>query len=228
MFTGLVEELGEIASMQRRGVDCTLRVRSPLRDYVLGESIAVNGACLSVTRWGDDWFDADATAETLAKTSLGELLTGSRVHLERALRHDQRLGGHLVSGHVDGVGRVEAREPLGDAVRTTFAVPPELAPFLAPKGSITIDGVSLTVNAASGTTFDVVLVPITRTKTLLEQRPLGGRVNLEVDVLAKYVARLLGRPGVDGRPAENPTTTTSGGVTLDLLTRQGYLSPASK
>ena len=153
------------------------------------------------------------------KTSLGSLARGSKVHLERALPAGARLGGHYVSGHVDGVGRIAGKSPLGDAVRIDFEVPPVLAPFLAPKASITVDGVSLTVNGASGNRFDVVLVPITRTKTLIDQKPIGATVNLEVDVLAKYVARLLGRPGVDG---VDPGDPAGGGVTMDTLRRAGF------
>ncbi|MDM7913772.1 MAG: riboflavin synthase, partial [Candidatus Eisenbacteria bacterium] len=140
-----------------------------------------------------------------------------RDSLKRALAAGDRLGGHLVTGHVDGVGTVVGREPVGDALRMTFEVPQALAPFLAPKGSITIDGTSLTVNGAAGRRFDVMLVPFTRKETLLDSLALHARVNLEVDVLAKYVARLLGKPGVDGiAPGE-------GGVSLDLLRTHGYL-----
>ncbi|GAB4213048.1 MAG: riboflavin synthase [Sandaracinaceae bacterium] len=220
MFTGLVEELGTLARLTRKGPDAELEVRCGFRDYVLGESIAVNGVCLSVTRWGEGWFTVDASAETLAKTSLSEVGVGGRVHLERALAYGARVGGHLVTGHVDGVGRVVSREPLGEAVKMTFEVPPSLAPFLAPKGSVAVDGTSLTVNGASGTRFDVVLVPITQGKTLLVDKQPGAKVNLEVDVLAKYVARLLGRPGVDGVA---PGHGSDGGVTLELLREQGYV-----
>jgi riboflavin synthase len=221
MFTGLVEELGTLARLTRKGPDAELEVRCGFRDYVLGESIAVNGVCLSVTRWGEGWFVVDASAETLAKTSLSEVGVGGRVHLERALSYGARVGGHLVTGHVDGVGRVVSREPLGAAVRMTFDVPPELAPFLAPKGSVAVDGTSLTVNGAAGARFDVVLVPITQGKTLLADKLPGAKVNLEVDVLAKYVARLLGRPGVDGVAPGGGEG--GGGVTLELLREQGYV-----
>lgn len=219
MFTGLIEELGTLARLTRRGVDAEIEIRCALRDYVLGESIAVNGVCLSVTRWTDGSFCADASAETLAKTSLSEVELGGRVHLERALAYGSRVGGHLVTGHVDGVGRVVAREPLGDAVKMVFEVPEALAPFLAPKGSVAVDGTSLTVNGASGTRFDVVLVPITQGKTLLADKRPGAKVNLEVDVLAKYVARLLGRPGVDGLAAD----ASAAGITEELLSKHGYL-----
>ena len=224
MFTGLVEELGRLVEVKHKGVDAELRIACAYRDYVLGESIAVNGICLSVTRWEDGWFAADASAETLAKTSLGSVERGGRVHLERALQYGSRVGGHLVTGHVDGVGKVVSVEPLGLAKKVTFEAPPALAPFLAPKSSITIDGTSLTINGASGVHFDVVLVPITQGKTLLHEKRVGHPVNLEVDVLAKYVARLLGRPGIDGAPAANPHEEASpSGLTLELLKAQGYV-----
>ena len=217
MFTGLVEELGTLTKLNRRGLDAELEIACAYRDYVLGESIAVNGVCLSVTKWTTSSFTVDASAETLAKTSLSEVGIGGRVHLERALAYGSRVGGHLVTGHVDGVGAVVSIAPLGDALEMTFEAPATLAPFLAPKGSVAIDGTSLTINRASGLRFDVVLVPITQGKTLLPSRKPGARVNLEVDVLAKYVARLLGRPGVDGVPAGE-----LGGVTLELLQKSGF------
>jgi riboflavin synthase len=222
MFTGLVEAIGEVPEVTRSGVGAVLRVACPWTDLALGESIAVDGACLSVTRVVPGGFLCDASAETLGKTTLGAVRPGSRVHLERAMRVGDRMGGHVVTGHVDGTGRLAARSPLGDAVRVEFEVPAALAPFVAPKASIAVDGASLTINGASGTRFDVVLVPITRRKTLFDGKSVGDAVNVEVDVLAKYVARLLGRPGVDG--GDPPSSGAgAGGVTLDLLARSGYL-----
>lgn len=217
MFTGLVEQIGTVLEMDRRPDGATFHIGCSFPSLVLGESIATRGVCLTVVRDSGRGFVAQASAETMAKTALGDLGIGSRVHLERALRAGDRLGGHLVTGHVDGVGQLVGREPVGDALRMTFEVPSALAPFLAPKGSITIDGTSLTVNGATGRRFDVMLVPFTRKETLLDSLAPNARVNLEVDVLAKYVARLLGRPGVDGMsPGE-------AGVTLDLLRTHGYL-----
>jgi len=221
MFTGIVHHIGRVHGIAVSGTDAELRVVSEFRDYVLGESIAANGTCLTVAAIHADGFTAHASSETLQKTTLGDLKSGSRVHLERALKLGDAIGGHLVSGHVDGVGTVAAQEALGDSLKVTFEVPTELASLIAPKGSIAVDGTSLTVNHASGTRFDVVLVPFTRSHTLLDQRAVGARVNLEVDVLAKHVARLLGKPGVDGIDPANPGDR--GGVTLDLLTRQGYV-----
>lgn len=232
MFTGLVEEIGSIREIARAALGSTMTVACPWRDLVIGESIAVNGVCLSVVTKVEGGFTCDASQETLDKTTLGAIARdggardggarGSKVHLERALRAGDRLGGHYVSGHVDGVGTIAARSPLGDALRVDLEVPPVLAPFLAPKASIAVDGVSLTVNGASGTRFDVVLVPITRTKTLIGDKPIGATVNLEVDVLAKYVARLLGRPGVDGVDPGAVDPGTGGGVTMDTLRRAGF------
>lgn len=225
MFTGIVEEIGTVREVRRTGTDASLLVHCAYRDYVLGESIAVSGCCLSVTRADERGFWADASAETLEKTTLGDLRAGDRVHLERALRAGDRLGGHVVSGHVDGTGRIVSRAPLGRAFRVDFEVDAHLSPFLAPKGSVAVDGTSLTVNGAAGTRFDVVLVPVSQDKTLILDRPDGARVNIEVDVLAKYVARLLGRPGVDGVPPGGPGAAPEapGGVSEELLRRMGYL-----
>lgn len=168
-----------------------------MHPYVLGESIAVDGACLTVKSFSEGHFEADASLETLDKTNLGDRHRGDRVHLERALALGERLGGHLVTGHVDGVGTLAGRATEGDYMRASFEVPKRLAPFLAPKGSITVNGVSLTVNAVAGTRFDVMLVPFTLDETTFGQMMPGARVNLEVDILAKYVASLMGKPGVD-------------------------------
>jgi riboflavin synthase len=215
MFTGLVQALGTITATRSVAGGVVLSVGAPFTELVLGESIATDGTCLTVARDLGDGFEAHASAETLAKTTLGHLRAGDRVHLERALRAGDRLGGHLVTGHVDGVGQLVERRAAGENLEATFEVPEPLAPFLAPKGSITVDGVSLTVNGVRGARFDVMLVPFTQKETKLGQIPERGRVNLEVDVLAKYVARLLGKKGVDGKD--------DGGVSLDLLARHGYL-----
>ncbi|HJK98793.1 MAG TPA: riboflavin synthase [Polyangiaceae bacterium LLY-WYZ-14_1] len=217
MFTGLVEEVGTLDGVSPGAKGAELRIRTArLEDLVLGESIAVDGVCLTVKDRGVGWFTVDASEETLARTTLARAAPGGRVHLERALALGDRLGGHLVTGHVDGVGEVAAHRPRGDSLEVTYAVPERLAPFLAPKGSITVDGTSLTINEVEEAGFRVVLVPWTRAETKLDATPPGGPVNLEVDVLAKYVASLLRRPGVTGGPDD-------GGVSLDLLRRQGYV-----
>lgn len=221
MFTGLVAEIGKVREIQHGAGGARLRIQCTFEELVLGESIAVNGCCLTVTTILSDGFTCDASKETLDKSTTGALRVGDGVHLERALAVGDRLGGHLVTGHVDGVGKLVSRAPLGDAVRTTFEVPAPLGPMIAPKGSITIDGVSLTVNHVDELRFDVVLVPYTQKETLFGQMELGAAVNLEVDVLAKYVARLLGRPGVDGMGDKSG----GGGVTLDLLAKAGFVRP---
>ncbi len=197
MFTGLIEQVGTIAALERRDDGLSIRIECALHPYTLGESIAVDGTCLTVKSFSPEHFDADASLETLDKTNLGKLATGDRVHLERALALGERLGGHLVTGHVDGVGSLAERAAEGEYLRATFEVPKRLAPFLAPKGSIAVNGVSLTVNAVHGNRFDVMLVPYTLDETTFGTMQPGARVNLEVDILAKYVASLMGKPGVD-------------------------------
>jgi riboflavin synthase len=216
MFTGLVQQIGEVVSVRRVGPDTEIRVAADFAELVNGESIAVDGACLTVTTVVSNGFLANASAETLERTNLQQLKSGAKVHLERALRLEDRLGGHIVSGHVDGVGKKIGMEVIGGSVRVTFELPPEIAPFVAPKGAIAIDGASLTVNGASGVQLDVVLVPFTRAATLIDKKPNGSSVNIEVDLLAKYVARLMGKPGVDGRAPGH-------GISLDLLAKHGFL-----
>lgn len=201
MFTGLIEQLGTIEALERRDDGLSIRIGCALHPYELGESIAVNGTCLTVKSFSESHFDADASLETLDKTNLDGLASGDWVHLERALALGDRLGGHLVSGHVDGVGSLVERATEGDYLRATFEVPSPLAPFLAPKGSITVNGVSLTVNAVRGRCFDVMLVPYTLDETTFGEMSEGCSVNLEVDILAKYVASLMGKPGVDAPDA---------------------------
>jgi len=201
MFTGLIEQVGTIQSLERRDDGLSIRIQCALHPYELGESIAVNGTCLTVKSFSESHFDADASLETLDKTNLGDMQVGGRVHLERALELGDRLGGHLVTGHIDGVGTLVDKAPAGDYVRASFDVPKPLAPFLAPKGSIAVSGVSLTVNTVTGRRFDVMLVPYTLDETTFGEMLPGTRVNLEVDILAKYVASLMGKPGVDA-PAD--------------------------
>jgi len=232
MFTGIVETKGRVRRRESRGADARLVVEGELgpEALVLGESIAVDGVCLTVARIvepgpGRAAFEADASAETLAKTTLGSLEAGAAVNLERALPAGGRLGGHIVSGHVDGVGTIRGKEPVGAAVKVTFEVPPALLPFIAPKGSMCVSGVSLTVNHVSDATssFDVVLVPHTRDKTSLDALPLGSAVNLEVDLLARYVARLLGRTvGTSSAVHAAEHAASADAALLETLTRAGY------
>jgi riboflavin synthase len=169
-------------------VACDLGASEPL---VLGESVSVDGVCLTVDAISPDGFEADASAETLARTTLGALPPGAPVNLERAMRAGDRFGGHVVGGHVDAVGEVVARRPVGEAVEVAFRVPRALAPLFATKGSVAVNGVSLTVNGVSAEGFDVTLIPATQRATGLAALPVGARVNVEVDVLARYVARQL-------------------------------------
>jgi riboflavin synthase len=199
MFTGLVEEAGQLAARTPKGPSARMTIRCGLKALELGESIAVDGVCLTVDAILADGFEVDASRETLARTTLGALPLGARVNLERALALGARLGGHIVSGHVDGVGKVIERTAAGNAVKMAFRAPKELARFIAEKGSITISGVSLTVNGVSGDAFDIMLIPHTLAKTSLDLLQPGHDVNLEVDVLARYVARLL-ETGRDADP----------------------------
>jgi riboflavin synthase len=195
MFTGLVGATGVLAERSPRGPGATLVLQARLEGEALahGESITVDGACLSVVDVLPDGFAVDATAETLARTTLGDLAVGARVNLERALRASDRLGGHIVTGHIDGVGTLGSRHEVGEALALSFTLPAELAPYVAEKGSIALNGVSMTVNAAGRTTFDVMVIPITRTETNLGALEPGARVNVEVDLVARYVARWLGK-----------------------------------
>jgi riboflavin synthase len=192
MFTGIVEEMGELVLADLDGDSARLTVRAPLvsADAVHGASIAVNGVCLTVVDVTDDAFTADVMPETLERSTLGALRVGERVNLERAVRASDRLGGHIVQGHVDGVDEVQARTPGGrwDIVR--IGLPPKLARYVVEKGSIAVDGVSLTVSGLGEDWFEVSLIPTTLDLTTLGLRKPGEWVNLEVDVIAKYVERL--------------------------------------
>jgi riboflavin synthase len=194
VFTGIVEELGAVAGVEELSdaVRLTIRASTVLQDTSPGDSIAVNGCCLTVAeRTGDSW-TADVMAETLAKTALGSLAAGDRVNLERAVAAGDRLGGHLVQGHVDAVGHVVRRDPGDHWELVTIEMPSDLAPYLVDKGSIAVDGVSLTVVEAGEAGFTVSLIPETLRRTTLGGRAPGDAVNLEVDVIGKYVARQLG------------------------------------
>jgi riboflavin synthase len=194
MFTGIVEELGAVRSVQHHdgGARIEIEARRVLDDVELGASIAVNGCCLTVVDHGDGWWAADAVTETLDRTGLGDLRAGDPVNLERPVRLADRLGGHLVQGHVDAAGAVRAVEPLPDgSVRMAIAAPASVLRYVVEKGSITVDGTSLTVAACTVDDFTVALIPHTLAVTTLGTTRPGDTVNLEVDVLAKYVERLL-------------------------------------
>ncbi|GHA85265.1 riboflavin synthase [Cognatilysobacter bugurensis] len=194
MFTGLIEGVGALVAAEPHGGDVRLRIQAgtlPFVDVRLGESIAVNGVCLTVIAFDDAGFDADVSTETLALTTLGRLGPGAPVNLERAMRPHDRLGGHLVSGHVDGVGAVESIEPDARAQRWRFSAPTSLLRYIAKKGSICVDGVSLTVNHVDDAGFEVALVPHTVAHTAFSAARVGDVVNLEIDLVARYVERLL-------------------------------------
>jgi riboflavin synthase len=200
VFTGLVEEKGSLLSRRASGPAAVLSIRTKLGPLVMGESIAVDGACLTVSRITTDGFEADVSGETLARTTLGSLPAGAPVNLERSLTLSARLGGHLVSGHVDDVCTLTSRVPAGPAIALTFEFPPRLARYIAQKGSVAVNGVSLTVNVARGRTFDVTVIPHTAEVTSLGSVAVGDPVNLEVDLLARYVARLLEVGSQTGTP----------------------------
>lgn len=241
MFTGLVETKGavvRITKAQGQARDTRLVVRGefgarPNDALSLGESIAVDGVCLTVATIvepgpGMCVFEADASAETLEKTTIGHLTAGAHVNLERAMPLGGRMGGHIVSGHVDGVGAVSEKTPVGGAVKVTFRVPRELVRYVAPKGSICVSGVSLTVNGVHDDCFDVYLVPHTREKTSLDALPIGAKVNIEVDLLARYVARLLEHGRDASRSSAEPGATAASASASDAewtarLQRAGYL-----
>ena len=194
MFTGIIESIGKIAKMEQRGGDVRLHIATgklDLSDVALGDSIAVNGVCLTAVVLPGDGFVADVSNETLSLTSLGQLSTGSPVNLEKALTMSTRLGGHLVSGHVDGLGEVIAKSEDARSIRFTVKAPDELAKYIAHKGSVTVDGTSLTVNAVKGAEFELNIVPHTAQETIMSEYEVGRKVNLEVDLVARYLERLL-------------------------------------
>jgi riboflavin synthase len=194
MFTGIIEELGTLAGVQALPDAARLSVRGPVvaKDAAHGESIAVNGVCLTVVAVDGDLFTADVMRETLVRSTLGELTEGDPVNLERAATLATRMGGHLVQGHVDGVGTVVDRRPSANWQDVTIALPAGLDRYVVEKGSVTVDGVSLTVTSVEEGRFSVSLIPTTLELTTLGSRPVGSRVNIEVDLLAKYVEKLLG------------------------------------
>ena len=195
MFTGIIEGVGRMAVSETRGGDARLTIEPgdlPFADVRLGESISVNGVCLTVVAFDARSFEADASNETLSLTTLGSLPVGAMLNLERAMRPTDRLGGHLVSGHVDGVGKVLGIEHDARAQRWRFAAPPALLRYIAKKGSICVDGVSLTVNEVDEAGFEVALIPHTVAHTAFAQTSVGDGVNLEIDLVARYVERLLG------------------------------------
>ena len=194
MFTGLVEDTGRVSRAVPRGDATELDIapgKLDCAELVLGESVAIDGVCLTVTARESGWFRVVAAAETLARTTLGRHQPGARVNLERAMRLGDRLGGHMVSGHVDGVGELASRRPVGPSVEMEFRAGKDVIRYVVEKGSIAVDGISLTVNRVSGISFAVLVIPHTLTATTLDGKSVGARVNLEVDMVGKYVERFV-------------------------------------
>lgn len=218
MFTGIIEAVGTIAALEPKGADMRVSLDSgklDLGDVALGDSIAVNGICLTAVELGSSGFSADVSGETLAHTAFSQLRVGSRVNLEKALTPTTRLGGHLVSGHVDGVGEVLERQNDGRSVRFRIKAPDELARYIARKGSITVDGISLTVNAVDGAIFTLNIVPHTLVETTMDDFVTGRKINLEVDLIARYLERLvLGDKAAEG---------SGSGITEAFLAEHGFL-----
>ena len=191
MFTGIVTDVGKVRAVEKRGdTRFVIGTDYDLASVEVGASIACDGVCLTVVDKGPDWFAVDASAETLGCTTLGDWSAGRAVNLERSLRVGDELGGHIVTGHVDAVAKAVETRPEGDSRRITFEVPPALTRYLAPKGAVAVDGVSLTVNEVAGSRFGVNIIPHTQSHTTFGRIRPGDRVNIEIDVLARYVARL--------------------------------------
>lgn len=217
MFTGIIQAVGKIAAMEQKGGDARLRIDTGSLDMSnvnTGDSIAVSGVCLTAVAHSASGFTADVSGETLSRTTLGQRRPGDAVNLEKALTLNTPLGGHLVSGHVDGVGTVVSRETEGRSVRFRFEAPAALARYIAEKGSICVDGVSLTVNAVNGAKFDVNIVPHTLAQTTLDGLQAGSKVNLEVDLMARYLERLM---------LGDDAAKVGSAVTREFLARHGFL-----
>ncbi len=214
MFTGIIEEVGTVSRVQHSGNASFIEIQAKkvLEDVRLGDSIAVNGVCLTVTHFGGGVFRADVMNETLSRSSLGSLTNGSPVNLERAMAANGHFGGHIVSGHIDGTGIITDIKNDGIAVWYTVSAAPELLRYIVEKGSIAIDGISLTVAKVTDTSFSVSIIPHTAAQTILSTKKTGDTVNLENDIIAKYAEKLM-------KPAETPKT---GGITMDFLAKNGF------
>ena len=218
MFTGIIQAVGEIQAIEPKGEDVRMRINTgklDLGDVQLGDSIATNGVCLTAIELPGDGYVADVSGETLDKTTLAQLKVGTPVNLEKALTPTTRLGGHLVSGHVDGVGEVISRTPAGRSIKFIIRAPNELAKYIAHKGSICIEGISLTVNEVRGAEFDLNIVPHTLQETTMQHLHAGSPINLEVDIIARYLERLL-----LGDKAADASAT---GISETLLRESGFM-----
>jgi riboflavin synthase len=214
IFTGLIVEIGRVSQIRRRadGAFIVIEAKKVLDGTRIGDSISINGVDLTVIEMNDSSFSSDASLETLRRSTLGELRGGSRVNLERALAVGERLGGHMVQGHVDGTGALVSATPEGNAYRMRFGFPEELGRYIAMKGSITVDGISLTVAGLGDDWFEVAIIPHTWRETILSDLKIGDKVNLEADVLAKYVERLMKHDAESGE----------GKLTMEYLIERGY------
>lgn len=222
MFTGIIEAVGTIAAVEEQQGDLQLYIRTgdlDLADVKLGDSIAVNGVCLTAIDLPGDGFWADVSRETLTHTRFPSLAVGEKVNLEKALMPTSRLGGHIVTGHVDGLGEVVDRRDDARSVRFTIKAPSALGRYIAGKGSITVDGTSLTVNAVNGDLFELNIVPHTVQETIIDHYVPGRQVHLEVDIIARYLERMLGYRGAE---PEDDTQESSSGLTLDKLAEFGF------
>ena len=217
MFTGIIEEVGALERLA--GGEIAIRAKKVLEDVALGDSIAVNGICLTVTHFDAAHFTADVMPETVRRTSLAELKRGSRVNLERALTLRSRLGGHIVSGHIDGVGTIAAMQEEGNAILLRVCASADILRYIVEKGSVALDGISLTVARVSAADFTVSLIPHTREITNLREKRMGNRLNIETDILGKYVEKLF--PGVRTQ-GESDAPKSAGKITMDFLRRQGF------
>ena len=221
MFTGIIEGLGTIAAIHPSGQASRLTITSDfdLTGTRVGDSIAVNGVCLTAVTLSDRRFSVDVSPETLARSVLGRFRIGERVNLERAMRLTDRLDGHLVAGHVDGIGLLNRRTTLANAIVITYRVPEALTRYMIEKGSVAVDGASLTINRCANTSFDVSIIPYTAGLTTVGRKKVGDAVNIETDLIGKYVERFLMRRN----PADRPTTQTGGGVDMALLAKSGFI-----
>ena len=226
MFTGIIEALGEIAETRMQGGDLRLRIKTgglDLSDVKLGDSIAVNGVCLTAVALPGDGFWADVSRETLAHTEFDQLRAGDKVNLEKALTPSSRLGGHIVSGHVDGFGTIVDTRDDGRSIRFRIKAPDNLARYIAPKGSICVDGVSLTVNGVDGAVFELNIVPHTLEETLIKYYSVGQNVNLEVDLIARYLERLLQAPQQEDAAMAAQEESDAQGLTETFLAEHGFV-----
>jgi len=215
MFTGIIEEIGTVCSVKRSGSSSFIEIKAQkvLEDVHIGDSIAVNGVCLTVTHFSGGVFRADVMNETLNRSSLGSLASGSPVNLERAMAAGGRFGGHIVSGHIDGTGTITDIKNDGIAVWYTIAASPELLRYIVVKGSIAIDGISLTVAKVTDTSFSVSIIPHTASQTILGNRRIGDTVNLENDIIGKYVEKLM-------KPADSSPQSS---LSMEMLAKHGFI-----